>query len=216
MFDRSKIQAMKMRTKSGSFVRWMRGIVVIVVVGMSVTLAWAIYIGMRASNQNPATSESNNEISQMTSYTKQGRYDDAVKLGLQLLKNDPGDEIVYQQIADVYFVRAKKDPVQREEWVTKAVSYVEKSLSFNSKERDIAGVHLFQDARSFELAGDLSAGKRCEFYQRSRKLLEERNSQLHGDQITLAGKTLPLQPLRNENERILGEVTDKATRAQCR
>jgi tetratricopeptide (TPR) repeat protein len=205
-----------MRTKITSFTQWMRGVAFVAVVAMSVTLAWGLYIGIRASNQSPTTSESKNEISQMTIYTKQGRYDDAVKLGLQLLKNDPGDEIVYQQIADVYFIRAKKDPIQREDWVTKAVSYVEKSLLFNSKERDVAGVHLFQDARGFELAGDLSTHKRCDYYQKARKLLEDRNSHLRGDQIALAGKTLPVQPLRNENDRILGEVKDKATRSQCR
>lgn len=206
-----------MKMKLSSSASWMRGIVVIVVVAMSATLAWGVYMGIRARNESSVSSgETNNEISQMTSYTKQGRYDDAIKLGFQLLKNDPGDEIVYQQIANVYFVRAKKDPVQREGWVTKAISYVEKSLSFNSKERDPAGVRLFQDARSFELAGDLSADKRCEYYERARKLLEDRNSQLRGDQITLAGKTLPVQPLRNENERILNEVTARATSAQCK
>jgi hypothetical protein len=40
------------------------------------------------NKQSASTSEqSHNEISQMTSYTKQGRYDDAVQLVLELLKN---------------------------------------------------------------------------------------------------------------------------------
>ena len=152
----------------------------------------------------------------MTSYTQQGRYDDAIQLGLELLKNDPTDEIVYQQIADVYLIRAQKDYGQREEWVTKAVSYVEKSLSFNSKDKDTAGVHLFQDARAFESAGDLSADKKCAYYDRARKLLMDRVPLLQGDQITLAGKTFPLEPLRKENDRILAGVKDKATKAGCR
>ena len=141
----------------------------------TVALAWGLHAGT-TSNQAASTEQTHNEISQMASYTKQGRYDDAIQLGLQLLKNDPTDEVVYQQIADVYLIRAQKDHDQREEWVTKAVSYVEKSLSFNSKDKDTAGVHLFQDARAFESAGDLSGDKKCAYYDKARKLLEDRAS----------------------------------------
>lgn len=180
-------------------------------------LAWSPRVGPHSSHQSASTNEqTQNEISQMTSYAKQGRYDDAVQLGLELLTNDPSDEIVYQQIADVYLIRAQKDRDKRDEWVAKAVSYVQKSLSFNSKDRDTAGVHLFQDARSFESAGDLSADKRCTYYDRARKLLEDRASRLQGDQVTLAGKTFPLEPLRKENDKVLTGVKDKATKAGCK
>ena len=206
-----------MKTKSWSFAWWIRGSFLVVAFAATVALAWGLRVGPRSSHQSASTSEqTHNEISQMTSYTKQGRYDDAVQLGLGLLKNDPTDEIVYQQIADVYLMRAQKDHDQREEWVARAVSYVEKSLSFNSKDKDTAGVHLFQDARSFELAGDLSVDKRCTYYGRARKLLEDRASQLQGDQVTLAGKTFPLEPLRKENDKVLAGVKDKGTKAGCR
>jgi hypothetical protein len=203
-----------MKSKNEKFAWLIRRSFVVAAFGAMMALVW----GLRANSKQSAsttTEQTHNEISQMASYTKQGRYDDAVQLGLDLLKNNPTDEIVYQQIADVYFVRAKKDQDQREEWVTKGVSYVEKSLSFNSKDRDTAGAHLFQDARSFELAGDLSADKKCAYYARARKLLESRASQLQGDQVTLAGKTFPLEPLRKENDGILAGVKDKTTKAGC-
>jgi tetratricopeptide (TPR) repeat protein len=177
--------------------------------------AWRPHVNATSSNQSVGE-QAPNEVSQMVSYANQGRYDDAVQLGLQLLKNDPNDEIIYQQIADVYLLRAQKDVTRRDQWVSKAVSYVEKSLSLNSKDKDVAGVRLFQDARSLESAGDLSADKRCQHYDRARKLLEDRISLLEGDQITLAGRTFPLEPLRKENNRVLVGVKDKSTKAGCK
>lgn len=178
-------------------------------------LIWGHPLRPRA-DQSASTENGHNEISEMVSYTKQGRYEDAVKLGLALLRNDPSDEIVYQQIADVYLVRAQNDRDHSGEWVVKAVAYVEKSLLLNSKERDVAGVHLLQDARSLELAGDLYADKRCTYYERARKLLQDRVSLLQGDQITLAGKTFPLEPLRKENDSVLTGVKAKATKVGCK
>src|SRR3974377_2276338 len=205
-----------MKTKSWSLAWWIRWNFLVVALATAAALAWGLHLGKRGNNQSAPASERHNDISQMTSYTKEGRYDDAVQLGLELLKNDPTDEIVYQQRADGDLIRAQKDYDQREEWVAKAVSYVDKSLSFNSRDRDTAGVHLFQDARSFESAGDLSADKKCVYYERARKLLMDRVPLLEGDQITLAGKTFPLEPLRKENNKVLAGVKDKATKAGCK
>lgn len=184
-------------------------------------VAFTLISGMQVracgvNQSGPTVDQSLNEISKMTSLTQQDRYDDAVQLGLELLKNDPTDEIVLQQIADVYLIRAKKDQDRREEWVAKAVSYTEKALSYNSKDKDVAGVHLFQDARSFELAGDLSRDKKCAYYERARKLLTDRVPLIQGDQIALAGKTFPLEPLRKENNKVLAGVNYKAAKAGCK
>jgi tetratricopeptide (TPR) repeat protein len=181
------------------------------------TLASGLHFRATGRDQSSSTNkQAHDSISEMTSYTEQGRYDEAVQLGLAILRNDPSDEIVYQQIADVYLIRAQKDREQREQWVTNAVSYVEKSLLLNSKDKDVAGVHLFMDARSFESAGDLSVEKRCVYYERARKLLEERVSLLQTDQITLADKTFPVEPLRKENDTVLVRVKGKALKAACR
>jgi hypothetical protein len=82
----------------------------------------------------PAQTRPDDFGSQMVAYTKQGRYDDAVQVGMKALENKPTDEVVYQQIAIVYLVRAGKDEALREQWVSQAISYTEKALSLNSKD----------------------------------------------------------------------------------
>lgn len=72
---------------------------------------------------------------------------------------------------------------------------------------------MFQEARSFESAGDFSTDKRCTYYERARKLLEARATQLQGDKVTVAGKTFPLEPLRKKNDKVLTGVKDKAAKA---
>ena len=153
--------------------------------------------------------------SQMNNYTKQGRYEDAIQVGLHALQNQPGDETVYQGIAIVYFIRAQKDADRRQEWVTKGVSYVEKSMSLNSQDKDAAGVFLFQDARGFEVAGDLSTSGRCDYYERAQRILGDRASLLQGDQLTLEGRSFPLAPLRRENDKTLAGIKEKAAKAGC-
>ena len=191
--------------------------VAMVVVVVALVLVVAYCLRALAVRQEPSVQiESHDYGSQMTNYVRQGRFEDAVQVGLQALQNNASDEAVYQEIAMVYLIRAQKDREHRDEWISKGISYVEKSLSLNSKDKDVAGVHLLQDARSFESAGDLSTVKRCIYYDRARKLLVDRVPRLQGNQITLAGKTFPLEPLRNENNKVLAGVNDKAAKAGCK
>jgi hypothetical protein len=173
------------------------------------------YFGTGTSPSAITQLESHDFGSQMVKYTKQERYEEAIQVGLHALQNQPRDESVYQQIAAVYFIRAQKDSERRQEWVTMGISYVEKSLALNSKGRDVAGALLLQDARSFEVAGDLSTSGRCAYYERARKLLADRVPLLQGDQITLEGRSYPLGPLRKENDMILAGVNGKAANAGC-
>jgi tetratricopeptide (TPR) repeat protein len=183
----------------------------------AVFFVWGYHPKARGNRQSAMVHvESQDFGSQMVSYIKQGRYEEAIQVGLHAVQNQPSDEIVYEQIANVYLIRAQKDPDHREEWVTQAISYVEKSLSLNSKDKDLAGVHLFQDARSFEVAGDLSTGSRCIYYERARKLLEDRVPLLQGRQLTLEGRIFPLAPLRAENDKILDGVKGKTANAGCK
>jgi hypothetical protein len=62
--------------------------------------------------------------------------------------------------------------------------------------------------RSFEVAGDLSTSGRCAYYERARKLLEDRVPLLQGDQLTLVGRITPL-PL------FLASVHSKGTYGQA-
>lgn len=152
---------------------------------------------------------------QMVKYTKEGRYDEAIQTGLQSLTNESSDEIIYEGIATVYLVRAEKESDKRELWVDNAISYTKKALALNSKEQDAAGVHLFQDARAFEVAGDLSTTKKCTYYSCARKILMDRIPLLQGEQLIVEGKPYPLAPLRNENGKRLAEVNAKVAHAGC-
>jgi hypothetical protein len=205
-----------MQTNSQRFPRRIVGVLLVALFATAL-LAWDHRVKARGKSHFTNTQlESHDFGSQMVNFTKQGRYEDAIQVGLHALQNQPSDEIIYQGIAVVYFVRAQKDSDRRQEWVTTAVSYIEKSLSLNSKERDVAGVHLFQDAQSLEVAGDLSTMGRCAYYERARKLLEDRVPLLQGDQLTLDGRAYPLAPLRKENDKTLAEVKGKAANAGCK
>lgn len=199
-----------------SYTRKFVGLVGSTMLLILVLVIWNHHVKARAGQSEIRQVESHDVGSQMVNYTKQGRYDDAIQIGLQSLQNQPSDEIIYEGIATVCLIRAQKDSQQREKWVETAVSYAEKALALNSKDKDVAGVHLFQDARSFEVAGDLSTILRCSYYERARKLLENRAPLLQGDQLTLEGRVFPLAPLRKENERTLADVKAKAAKAACK
>lgn len=172
--------------------------------------------GQEAAKGTATEVASPDAVTQMVAYAKQGRYEEAVQLGLRSLHNQPNDAFIYQQIADVYLIRAQKDPDRRQQWTSQAVINTEKALSLSSKVEDAAGANLFQIARSYEFAGDLSAGDRCTYYGRARNLLEDRNATLKGDHVTVGGKTFPLAPLQRENEKVLAEVKAKIEKAGCK
>jgi hypothetical protein len=179
------------------------------------TSALIVVLLIRSGNLTSAQDGNRDSASEMVRLVKQGRFDDAIQKGLHSLQNRPSDELVYQQIADVYLVRASKDTDQRQQWLAKAVLYIDRSLSLNSKDRDAAGVHLLQDALSLETVANLSQTSRCVYYDRARKLLEDRVPLLQGDHLVLDGKTFPLAPLREENEKRLAEVLTNRAKAGC-
>lgn len=188
----------------------------LLVLAGTVLLSWHYYVKALAGHQSPTENkEARDIVSQMVDLTEKGSYDRAVEVGLKSLQGGSTDEAVYQQIADVFLIRAHKDPEKREQWVAKAVLYVDKAVSLNSKARDVAGVHILQDARIFELAGDLALLHRCGHYERAKKLLEDRVPLLQGEQVALEGRIFPLAPLRKENEKALAEVNAKAAKAGC-
>ena len=120
---------------------------------------------------------------------------------------------IKRRVAVLDFVLLNQDYQYLE--TAKAVFYTEKALSLNSS-RDVAGVHLLQDARGFEVAGDLSTPERCAHYDRAKKILEGRVPLLQGDQITLEGRAFPLAPLRKENDKRLEEAHAKSAKASCK
>jgi hypothetical protein len=189
---------------------------VLIIAGI-VFVSWHQWAATHADDQAAANSgDSRDAGSRMTKYVKEGRYDDAIHIGLGSLRNQPSDEFFYNQIAVVYFVRAEKDRDRREQWVASAVSYTEQALALNSKSKDVAGILLFQEGRSFGLAGDLSSMKRCTHYGRALFLIQQREGLLQGKQVTVDGTAYPLAPMRKENEKILMDIKAKAANAGCK
>lgn len=151
-----------------------------------------------------------NVILRMGEYVRERRYDDAVQAGLSSLKGEPGDDVVLQQIAVVYLRRAQIEG-EPERWAPQAADYAEKALAAHPGEE----VNLYSSARAFEIAGDFSAARRCEYYARSAILLQERTPLLAGERAMMNGRLSPAGPLRQENEFLLNRVKAKSANSRC-
>jgi len=153
----------------------------------------------------------------MVESVRRGQYDEAIQLGLKSLKHTSDDAFIYQQLAKIYIMRARKYVDKRDGFVSEAVSYANKALAINPVDKDTAGVHLFQIARTFEAAGDLSKSQAaCSYYEQAKKLLESRTPLLKEDSVVSKGKTIRLAPLRDENERALVGLRTKYSAAECK
>lgn len=128
------------------------------------------------------------------------------------MKEGP-DGVIQQQIAMVYLQRAGKEPGLRDQWAREAVQYAEKSLEDDVHPKFLL---LFEAGGIFETAGDLSPSQRCEYYGRAMKAFTVAAPLLEGDYIALYGYRRPLAPFRNENEKLLTRVKEKAMGAGCK
>jgi hypothetical protein len=155
-------------------------------------------------------------ISLMTKYNQRGRHDDAIRVAQDWLKRHPEDSgaTFYEQIALTYLMKASKDSTHKDEWIQQAVTYYDKELSVHQK-REV-DVELYGVGRGFETAGDLSTRDGCLYYGRALKAFEQEASYIHGDSFTAYGKTIPLAPVRKENEQALERVKVKFMTANCK
>jgi hypothetical protein len=157
-------------------------------------------------------------ISLMARYNRQGRHDDAIRVARDWLKKHPDDPLhgatFYEQIAITYLMKASKDKSHKDEWIEQAVSYYDKDLSVHEK-KDI-DIELYTVGRGFESAGDLSAKNSCVYYGRAIKAFEQEIPFIQGDSFTAYGKTIPLAPVRKENEQALARAKAKFGKANCK
>jgi hypothetical protein len=157
-------------------------------------------------------------LSLMVSLDQQGRYDDAIRVAQDWMKQHPEgtlhDWTFYDQIAITYLMKASKDTAHKEEWIQQAVAYYDKDLSVHQK--DSVDVELYGVRRGFEMAGDLSTINRCLYYGRAIKAFEEEIPYIQVDSYTAFGKTIPLEPVRKENERALQRLKAKFIKAGCK
>lgn len=165
-----------------------------------------------------APEESSDAISLMAKYNQQGLHDDAIRIGLEWMKRHPSDHsrdsLFYEQIALTYLMKASKDRASKDEWIRRAASYYDKDLAVHQKNQ--IDIELYNVARGFEWAGDMSTGDRCFYYTRAIRDFEDQSAFIQGDNLTAYGKTIPLAPVRRENEKALERVKGKLDSASCK
>ena len=156
-------------------------------------------------------------ITLMARFNQQGRHDDAIRIAQDWLKKHPEDTshqgTFYEQIAITYLMKAPKDAAHKEEWIQQAITYYDKDLSVHRKEN--IDIELYTAGRGFEVAGDLSTTNHCLYYRRAANAFEEEIPFIQGDSFTAYGKTIPLAPVRRENEKALERVKGKLANAGC-
>lgn len=158
-------------------------------------------------------------ITLMTKYGKQGEWDDAIRVAQEWLKLHPEDAsgangIVYEQIGMVYLAKASRDAPHKDEWIRQAVAYFDKSLS-EHEPKDVI-IKFYSAGRGFEEAGDLSTTDSCLYYGRALKAFADQQPFLQNDTFTDSGGSIPLAPLRQENEKSRERVQAKFAKAGCR
>jgi hypothetical protein len=120
---------------------------------------------LAASQQGPNDADA---AQRMARATKRQQYDKAVQIGLDALKGKPSDGFLLSQVGLVYLQRAIADGQQRETWLDQATDYASKSAKAAPPDK----LNTFNAARVYESAGDLSTGKKCSYYERSKELFD--------------------------------------------
>jgi tetratricopeptide (TPR) repeat protein len=183
-------------------------------------LPFVLFVGMSllVSCRANTPKSASQAITLMSKYGSQGRYDEAIRVAKDWLKQHPEDSsqkgILYEQMGIAYLVKASRDAANGEKWIEQAVAYFDKDLSIDQpKGTDI--MH-FTVGHDFERAGDLSSSNGCLYYARAIKAFEDEVPFLQGDSVTAYGTTVPLAPVRQENQKALESVKTKFAKAGCK
>jgi hypothetical protein len=165
-----------------------------------------------------APEKGSDAITLMANYVQRERYDDAISVAQDWMSKHPNDQshaaIFYEQIATTYLIKASKDRARRDEWVKLAVAYFDKVLSVHQE--NAVDIELYNVGRGLESAGDLSSSDRCLYYGRAVKAFKTEFPFIQGDSYTAYGRTIPLEPVRQESQKALGNVKAKFEKAGCK
>jgi hypothetical protein len=140
---------------------------------------------------------------------RKGRYDEAVKVTLDSIKDERTDYSRYQMVANIYYARSIKDPPNREKWTEQVVFYVDKSVRLAPND----SINLLAAAFALDRVGDISS-QACSYYEKARHYAQDARSQLQSDRIVLGDEKMPTQPIRDEVEKFLRRLQDKVE-AKC-
>jgi len=176
--------------------------------------AWFVQHELRTPRNQRQT------LDRMIELQKQGRYDKAVQV-VQTWMNDSAhdvshDGLLYEQIAMVLIAKAYKNSCTRQESVEQAERNLEKAIDlYNRGEPKGLQVELFEFGRGYEVLGDLSDRKKCQYYEKANQALLRQSSLIEGDSYTADGKTFRLDPLRADVSKHLQSISSKSGQANC-
>jgi hypothetical protein len=171
-------------------------------------------VGCRADKPKSASQV----ITLMAKYGSQGRYDEAIRVATDWLKQHPEDTAhqgtLYEQMGIAYLMKASHDFENKEKWIEQAVAYFDNDLSVDQSKR--TEIMRFTVGHDFEMAGDLSNRNGCVYYARAIRVFEDEVSFLQGDSVTAYGTAIPLAPVRRESNSALASVRAKFAKAGCK
>jgi tetratricopeptide (TPR) repeat protein len=159
-------------------------------------------------------------LNRMIELQREGRYDKAVEVVENWMKDErrdtTHDDSMYGQIAMVYIMKAYKRPGARAESLARAEENLEKELDlFDKENHGELSVDLFEIGGAYEVLGDLSDRAKCHFYEKARQALERQLLLIRGGSYTAYGKTIPLEPMRQEVAEHLNTAGEKSSKAGC-
>ena len=144
----------------------------------------------------------------MRRYEHQKRYDDAIGVATEWEARYPGNAsgngFLDQQIAMLYLQKAQSNTMNQDELIQQAAVYSNKGLALQSRP-DMTNLTLA--AEVFELAGDLSASARCEYYRKSVTLFEE---------LIPMEQDVEQRASKDRDESTMSRVRAKIVQAGCR
>jgi hypothetical protein len=146
----------------------------------------------------------------MAELRNKGRLDEAVGLGLHSVKGQPGDDFIFQMIAETYFIHALQDKDQSGKWAKLGAEYSEKALDLNPT--DIANI--FNVGVKYMIAGDDLDTGGCEYYRKALMIFESLVPRLRGNQGETQGRTVRLAPFRKQNEEYVSRLKSRLRHCQ--
>jgi hypothetical protein len=105
---------------------------------------------------------------------------------------------------------------RHDEAIRVAQDWMKKHPEESAHKKTDVDIALYETGRGFETAGDLSTTNRCLYYERAARAFEEEIPFIQGDGYTAYGKTIPLEPVRQEDEKALERVKVKLDKAGCK
>jgi hypothetical protein len=179
-----------------------------------ILVSWLVYHETRVPRNQAEV------LTRMVELQKEGRYDGAVRV-VQSWMNDSRrdvthDEILYQQIAMIYIMKAYKRSASRNESARLAELNLEKSVDmFEKQESKDNDIWLLGIGGAYEILGDISDNDKCRLYEKASALYLEQLPLIKGSSLTSYGRTTQLEPVRAEIRKHLDATKKKLSGAGC-